>query len=433
MWSVGCILGELIVGKAIFPGTSTLNQIERVLELTGKPKMEDIEAIESDLAMNVLSNMNVTKKRSFQSFFPNASDDALDLLKKLLVFNPKLRLTAEETLRHKYVRDFSCPEEETVCPRIIEISMNDNKKFSIKEYREALYNDISKRKKDERKKWQQKYLSQLGVPEGEKGDKKTEGISGGAGAGAALGPQNYSNTTSQMTSAVGANQSGVYSNTSNSSQVYNNSSNSHPKTMSGNQGNSNSSSSNNTYGEPSEPQYYQSSYSNPQSHMGGGGSALNSSYVSHNAMNNSYIREKSRERTSGSAAMDKSVIEKKEPERPTSSANISQYYQQSNKEYEKKVLSNASNTMNKNYAAASGVSTNSSSSTQVVRDSSLQKQSSMNSSSTGVSSNQNSSYQKQNSAGPAAYSGAHHVKQNSSSGMNYMVQNVSQPLKVIYI
>ncbi len=25
MWSVGCILGELIIGKAIFPGTSTLN------------------------------------------------------------------------------------------------------------------------------------------------------------------------------------------------------------------------------------------------------------------------------------------------------------------------------------------------------------------------------------------------------------------------
>jgi len=47
MWSVGCILGELIVGKAIFPGTSTLNQIERILELTGKPKPEDIESIES--------------------------------------------------------------------------------------------------------------------------------------------------------------------------------------------------------------------------------------------------------------------------------------------------------------------------------------------------------------------------------------------------
>jgi mitogen-activated protein kinase 15 len=37
MWSVGCILGEMINGKAIFPGTSTLNQIERVLEVIGRP------------------------------------------------------------------------------------------------------------------------------------------------------------------------------------------------------------------------------------------------------------------------------------------------------------------------------------------------------------------------------------------------------------
>lgn len=33
MWSIGCIIGELIIGKAIFPGTSTINQIERVLEV----------------------------------------------------------------------------------------------------------------------------------------------------------------------------------------------------------------------------------------------------------------------------------------------------------------------------------------------------------------------------------------------------------------
>ena len=39
-----------MVGKAIFPGNSTLNQIERVLELTGKPSNEDIESLESTVA-----------------------------------------------------------------------------------------------------------------------------------------------------------------------------------------------------------------------------------------------------------------------------------------------------------------------------------------------------------------------------------------------
>lgn len=45
MWSVGCILGELITGKSTFPGNSTLNQIEKILELVGRPNQKDIEAI----------------------------------------------------------------------------------------------------------------------------------------------------------------------------------------------------------------------------------------------------------------------------------------------------------------------------------------------------------------------------------------------------
>ena len=139
MWSVGCILGELIIGKAIFPGTSTLNQIERVLELIGKPKDEDINSLESPVAYNILSSINVNKKKGFQSFFQGSSDEALDLLKKLLAFNPSHRLTAEQALKHKYVKDFSSPEEEISCPNVIQIMMNDNKKFSIRDYREALY------------------------------------------------------------------------------------------------------------------------------------------------------------------------------------------------------------------------------------------------------------------------------------------------------
>lgn len=47
MWSTGCILGELVNGKAIFPGNSTLNQIERVLELCGRPNPDDIESLDS--------------------------------------------------------------------------------------------------------------------------------------------------------------------------------------------------------------------------------------------------------------------------------------------------------------------------------------------------------------------------------------------------
>ena len=106
MWSVGCILGERITGKSLFPGTSTLNQIERILELTGRPSPKDVEAIDSPLAANIISSTNVPKKKTFAQMFPGASEDAIDLLKHLLVFNPNQRFTAKEALAHRYVKDF---------------------------------------------------------------------------------------------------------------------------------------------------------------------------------------------------------------------------------------------------------------------------------------------------------------------------------------
>ena len=43
MWSVGCILGEMITGKPIFPGTSTMNQLDKIMEVTGFPDAEAID------------------------------------------------------------------------------------------------------------------------------------------------------------------------------------------------------------------------------------------------------------------------------------------------------------------------------------------------------------------------------------------------------
>jgi len=80
MWSIGCILGEMVNGKAIFPGTSTLNQVERILELLGKPKALDVLSMESSLAGNIISSIVLKKHKNFQMFFPKASPQALDLI-----------------------------------------------------------------------------------------------------------------------------------------------------------------------------------------------------------------------------------------------------------------------------------------------------------------------------------------------------------------
>ena len=42
MWSLGCILGEMLLGKPLFPGSSTLNQIERILSSVDPPTKEGL-------------------------------------------------------------------------------------------------------------------------------------------------------------------------------------------------------------------------------------------------------------------------------------------------------------------------------------------------------------------------------------------------------
>ncbi|GMH42648.1 hypothetical protein BSKO_10567 [Bryopsis sp. KO-2023] len=156
MWSSGCILGELMGGKPIFPGTSTMNQLERITEITGPPTRDDLEATQSSFSATMIEGCRFTPQRDMREIFPNASADAYDLLRKLLQFNPSNRITAEEALRHPYCQQFHNPADEPSAMRLITIPINDNTKYTIAEYRETLYTEIVRRKKEMRRKLREK-------------------------------------------------------------------------------------------------------------------------------------------------------------------------------------------------------------------------------------------------------------------------------------
>ena len=151
MWSAGCILAELITGKVLFTGKSTLNQIELIIELLGRPSNEEIDSLGSPLARNILSNITSQKTRSFTQLFSSEGRDGLDLLRRLLAFSPTERITVEDALKHPYVKGFHCEEDEIVCKKVIKLPVDDNIKLSLKEYREAIYKDITEKIKNSRK------------------------------------------------------------------------------------------------------------------------------------------------------------------------------------------------------------------------------------------------------------------------------------------
>jgi len=178
LWSVGCILGELLGGKPMFPGTSTMNQLDRIIEITGRPSAEDIEAINSPFAATMLESLPETQPRSLASMFPNAPEDALDILSKLLQFNPNKRITADQSLEHPYLEQFHNPEEEIACEQPIQIPISDNKKLSVAAYRDELYNSVIKVNQAEVKKKSTKKKAtsaEKKVKKPKEGEKKKDG------------------------------------------------------------------------------------------------------------------------------------------------------------------------------------------------------------------------------------------------------------------
>lgn len=155
MWAVGCILGEMLLGKPLFPGSSTVNQLEKVIELTGPPSQEAVTNMASPFAATMVNDVckqPTLRKVDIRTLIQGVAPEAYKLLEKCLNFDPKMRCTAEEALADPYVKEFHDPENEPVYPYgAISISIDDNTKLQAADYRDRLYREITKQKKEMRR------------------------------------------------------------------------------------------------------------------------------------------------------------------------------------------------------------------------------------------------------------------------------------------
>jgi serine/threonine protein kinase len=88
VWSVGCILAEMLSGKPIFPGRDYHHQLTLILDVLGTPTLDEFYAINSRRSRDYIRALPFRKRKSFQALYPNASAQAVDFLQKTLTCEP---------------------------------------------------------------------------------------------------------------------------------------------------------------------------------------------------------------------------------------------------------------------------------------------------------------------------------------------------------
>nr|CAD7569235.1 unnamed protein product [Timema californicum] len=106
MWSAGCIFAELAnAGRPLFPGSDVDDQLKRIFKLLGTPSEETWSGISQLPDYKPFPMYHPSM--SFSQVVPKLNSKGRDLLQRLLVCNPALRMAAEEAMTHPYFSDLS--------------------------------------------------------------------------------------------------------------------------------------------------------------------------------------------------------------------------------------------------------------------------------------------------------------------------------------
>lgn len=114
-----------------------------IIELVGNPSEDVIKQIHNPKNKEFIESLPKSRGKDFATLFKGANPDAIDLLKKLLTFDPNKRITIEQALAHPYMAQLHYPDDEPTCELVSAFDF-DFELYSLKkeEFKDLIYEEI---------------------------------------------------------------------------------------------------------------------------------------------------------------------------------------------------------------------------------------------------------------------------------------------------
>ncbi|CAI5720521.1 unnamed protein product [Peronospora destructor] len=147
IWSTGCIFAELLGRTPLFPGDDYIHQLQIICDKIGTPSEEDLHFVVSERAKRFMQNQPVRPGMSFAKLFPTAAPEAIDLLQRMLLFDPAKRISVEEALEHPYLASLHNLGDEPVADSVFSFDF-EKEDLTESRLKELIYEEIFKIRPD---------------------------------------------------------------------------------------------------------------------------------------------------------------------------------------------------------------------------------------------------------------------------------------------
>lgn len=179
VWSCGCIFAELmgmlksnaptfLDRSPLFPGTccfplspgdkansikrngfphSSQDQLNIIFSVLGTPSEEDFDFVTDAKAIEYLKSFPPRRKVDLTELYPGSTKEALDLLDKMLTFNPKKRITIDECLSHPFLRKVRDPTKEKIAEGFVKLEFDKEGELTAERLRQLFVEEMQYYKK----------------------------------------------------------------------------------------------------------------------------------------------------------------------------------------------------------------------------------------------------------------------------------------------